>query len=309
MDAQLESQAAAPRPARDSGRGKGQAFELKGIVAPLTALRLRSADTAAIAKQLVAKVAQMPQFFHDAAVLVDLSGLGEDASRVHFGELAALLRSCKMVPVAITNAEPEVRARAASAGFGYVAAPAPRPDGRKSEARNPGPVETPAEPTGEVAPCAAPAIEPAAAQAPERAVPAAAPTSRSAPSPSSAPATPSILDRRSRASHRPPMVIHQPVRSGQLIYAEGTDLLVLAPVNSGAEVMADGHVHIYSTLRGRAVAGARGMTDARIFCQKLDAELVAISGAFVLSDDLPAERRGKPAQIYLEDGVCRVSAL
>jgi septum site-determining protein MinC len=105
------------------------------------------------------------------------------------------------------------------------------------------------------------------------------------------------------------LVVRQPVRSGQTIYAEGTDLVILAPVNSGAEVIADGHVHIYSTLRGRAVAGARGMTDARIFCQKLDAEFVAIAGAYVLSDDLRPEHRGKPVQIYLEDGVCRVAAL
>jgi septum site-determining protein MinC len=105
------------------------------------------------------------------------------------------------------------------------------------------------------------------------------------------------------------MTIHRPVRSGQTIYAHGTDLVILAPVNSGAEVIADGHVHIYSTLRGRAVAGNLGMPDARIFCQKMEAELVAISGAYLLADDLPPEHNGKPAQVYLEDGVCRVGAL
>jgi septum formation inhibitor MinC len=89
MDAQTDSETAR---SREPSRAKNQAFELKGMVAPLTALRLRTADTGAIAKQLLAKVAQMPQFFQDAAVLVDLDSLGEDAGRVHFGQLAAVLQ-------------------------------------------------------------------------------------------------------------------------------------------------------------------------------------------------------------------------
>ena len=99
------------------------------------------------------------------------------------------------------------------------------------------------------------------------------------------------------------------MRSGQVIYAQRNDLVVLAPVNPGAQVIADGHVHIYAPLRGRAVAGAQGLLGARIFCHKLEAELVAISGAYVMADEIPADRRGKPAQIYLQDGDCRIVAL
>lgn len=294
MDAQPDSQADAPRPSRESGRSKVQAFELKGVVAPLTALRLRTADMGVIAKQLLAKVAQMPQFFQDAPVLVDLAAIGEDASRLHFGQLASLLRSHKMVPVAVTNAEGDVRARAALAGFGYVPSSAPRTGGRTVELAKPSSIEAPAP------------AEPAHAKG--------SPVGKRATSSSSAMAAAQqelegIGERAARFTHRPPLVVRQPVRSGQTIYAEGTDLVLLASVNSGAEVIADGHVHIYSTLRGRAVAGARGMTDARIFCQKLDAEFVAIAGAYVLSDDLPPEHRGKPVQIYLEDGICRVTSL
>jgi septum site-determining protein MinC len=290
MHAPSESEAAAPRGSRESGRSKGQAFELKGMVAPLTVLRLRTTDVAVINKQLRTKVAQMPQFFQDAPVLLDLGGLGDDASRLPFGELASVLRTCKMVPVAITNADEDARTRAASAGFGYVAPPAPKGGGRAAmEIADPTPAER-----APVVPV--PVVEaPASVRA---ATPEAAPARREAPAPQPV-----------RVVHRPPMVIRQPVRSGQIIYAEGTDLVVLAPVNPGAEVIADGHVHIYSTLRGRAVAGAQGMTDARIFCQKLDAELVAISGAYLLSEDLPAECKGKPAQINLENGVCKVSPL
>jgi septum site-determining protein MinC len=263
------------------------------MVAPLTVLLLRTADMSVIAKQLRSKVAQMPQFFQDAPVLVDLAALGDDVDRFPFGELAAVLRCSKMVPVAITNAEGEARARAASVGFGYVAPATPRAGGRAIEISRPAPVgaETP----------------------PDPAIEAPAPARMATPSLEAAPvlgeATPAPVAQSARVTHRPPMIVRQPVRSGQIIHAEGTDLVILAPVNSGAEVIADGHVHIYSALRGRAVAGAQGMTDARIFCQKLDAELVGISGAYLLSDDLPAERRGKSAQVCLEDGVCRVTAL
>jgi septum site-determining protein MinC len=275
MDAQTEFETDR---SREPNRAKNQAFELKGMVAPLTALRLRTADTGTIAKQLIAKVTQMPQFFQDAAVLVDLGSLGQDAGKVHFGQLAALLRSCKMVPVAVTNVDGDARARAASAGFGYVSPPA-RTGGRAVEIQSPALPEASAPVETESAPA-----------------PAAAPASDASP-------------RRARVAHRPPLVVRQQVRSGQVIHAVGTDLVVLAPVNSGAEVIADGHVHVYSTLRGRAVAGAQGMTDARIFCQKLDAELVAIAGAYLLAEDLPAEQKGKPVQIYLEDGICRVVPL
>jgi len=254
------------------------------MVAPLTVLRLRSADTGVIAKQLIPKVAQMPQFFQDAPVLIDLGGLGEEAARLHFGELAALLRSCKMVPVAITGGTPETRTKAATAGFGYVTPPAQRGGGRALEVDSEVMEATPPpEPVR-----AATASTPAAAPAPTQATAAARPA---------------------RVLSRQPMVIRQPVRSGQTVYAQGTDLVLLAPVSSGAEVIADGNVHCYSTLRGRAVAGRRGMTDARIFCQRLDAEIVAIAGAYLLSEDLPAEHKNKPVQIYLEDGICMVTPL
>jgi septum site-determining protein MinC len=288
MDAQPDAETAR---SREPSRAKNHAFELKGMVAPLTALRLRTADTGAIAKQLLAKVTQMPQFFQDAAVLVDLGSLGEEAGRVHFGQLAALLRSCKMVPVAVTNVEGEARARAATAGFGYIAPPA-RGSGRAGE------IQIPAVPemSGPV-------------QIDRRQAAPGEPATTPEPAPGPAKVAAEASPRKARVVHRPPMVIRQPVRSGQVIHAVGTDLVVLAPVNSGAEVIADGHVHIYSTLRGRAVAGAQGMTDARIFCQKLDADLVAIAGAYLLAEDLPAEHRGKAVQIYLEEGICHVVPL
>ena len=109
--------------------------------------------------------------------------------------------------------------------------------------------------------------------------------------------------------HKLPMVVTQPVRSGQVVYAKDNDLIVLAPVNPGGQVVADGNVHIYSALRGRAVAGAQGASEARIFCQRLEAELLAINGIYLVWEDLPPELRGRAAQMFLRDGQVVVAAL
>ena len=99
------------------------------------------------------------------------------------------------------------------------------------------------------------------------------------------------------------MVITRPLRSGQQVYARGRDLIVMAMVNAGAEVIADGHIHVYAPLRGKAMAGARGNTEARIFAHSLEAELISIAGIYRTSDvPLPANVRGKPAMVHLVSG-------
>ncbi|MEY2770770.1 MAG: septum site-determining protein MinC [Pseudomonadota bacterium] len=99
------------------------------------------------------------------------------------------------------------------------------------------------------------------------------------------------------------MVIDKPLRSGQQCYARGRDLVVLAAVNPGAEVIADGHIHIYAPLRGKAIAGARGFGGARIFAQHMDPELIAIAGVYRTSENpLPDAVRGRPAQVLLHSG-------
>ncbi len=97
-------------------------------------------------------------------------------------------------------------------------------------------------------------------------------------------------------------LVTEPVRSGMQVYARGGDLVVLAPVSPGAEVAADGHIHIYGALRGRALAGASGDKDARIFCSRLEAELVSIAGRYLVSEQLPADRLNLAVQIALVDG-------
>jgi septum site-determining protein MinC len=92
-----------------------------------------------------------------------------------------------------------------------------------------------------------------------------------------------------------------PVRSGTQIYARGGDLIVTAAVSPGAELVADGNIHVYGALRGRALAGANGDSTARIFCTRLEAELVSIAGRYLVSEQLPSDTRSFPVQIALVD--------
>lgn len=109
--------------------------------------------------------------------------------------------------------------------------------------------------------------------------------------------------------HLPAQVIHGTVRSGQQVYAKDRDLIVIGAVSHGAEVISDGNVHIYGTLRGRAIAGAKGYNEANIFCQKLEAELVSINGSYWISDSLQGKHWGSAVQIQQKNDSLEISAL
>lgn len=94
-------------------------------------------------------------------------------------------------------------------------------------------------------------------------------------------------------------LITHPIRSGQRVYAAG-DLVIVAPVSPGTEILAEGNIHVYGALRGRALAGVQGNTEARIFCNDLQAELISIAGNYKISEDLSQNVRNKPVQIYLD---------
>lgn len=105
------------------------------------------------------------------------------------------------------------------------------------------------------------------------------------------------------------LLLEAPVRSGQtVIFPEG-DITILGSVGSGAEVVAGGSIHIYGALRGRAMAGVNGHTTARIYCQKIEAELLAIDGFYQTADDIDAALRGRPAQAFLQGNTMRITAL
>ena len=109
---------------------------------------------------------------------------------------------------------------------------------------------------------------------------------------------------------RQTLVVEKPIRTGQQVYAENADLIVLGLVNEGAEVIADGHIHIYAPLRGRALAGASGDQNARIFAQSMQAELVSIAGIYRTFDQqLPPHLHRQAVQVYLQKERLAIAAL
>lgn len=124
------------------------------------------------------------------------------------------------------------------------------------------------------------------------------------------PATPTESHTPENKSHQT-VFISTPVRTGQQVYAENADLIVTGMVSEGAEILADGHIHIYGIMRGRVQAGVSGKRDARIFIQSMQAELVSIAGIYRnFEQDLPAHLHKQPVQIYLqEDDRLVISAL
>ena len=125
-----------------------------------------------------------------------------------------------------------------------------------------------------------------------------------APAPAPAPAPVAVA-----APAEPGRIHHTNVRSGQQVYASNSDLTLLSSVGPGAEVIADGSIHIYGTLRGRALAGAQGNENARIFCSEFHAELVAIAGRYKVLEDVPEQLRGKAVQVWLEQEQIMIAAL
>lgn len=231
-------------------------FEIKSANLPLVALLLKSSDLHLLEQELQARFGELPEFFDNDPLVIDLAPLGE--GEVDFARLVHLLKGHRVMPVAVKGGTQGQMHAALEAGLAAAndavlrAESAPSlsiPDwAREEQPRAPAPV-VPQPP----------------------------------PQPSSA------------------LVIDKPLRSGQQVYARGRDVVVMAMVNPGAEVIADGHVHVYAPLRGKAIAGARGNAEARILTLCLEPELVSIAGVYRTSEHpLPESLRGKPAQIRLE---------
>ncbi|VFP86901.1 Septum site-determining protein MinC [Candidatus Erwinia haradaeae] len=104
-------------------------------------------------------------------------------------------------------------------------------------------------------------------------------------------------------------IIFSPVRSGQQVYAENSDLVIINSISEGAEVLADGNIHIYGMMRGRALAGANGDENCQIFCTNLCAELISIAGHYWIMDQIPSEFIGLASRLYLQDGVLTIKKL
>lgn len=224
-------------------------FEIKSASLPLVALLLKSPDLALLAQELRGRFGDIPDFFDNDPLVLDLSPLGD--AEVDFRALVELLRPYRVWPVAVKGGSESQMAAAAKIGL----APA-------------GDALTPALSRRE------------REQQPKK--------TEASPVPVPVPATTAL-------------VVDKPLRSGQQVYARGRDVVVMAMVNPGAEVVADGHVHVYAPLRGKAIAGARGDASARILTLSLEPELVSIAGVYRTSEQpLPDSLRGKPAQVRLQ---------
>lgn len=235
----------------------------------------------AFAQALARQVELSPRFFLNAPVVLDLKGAPAFATPAEFAEAGEILRGHTLALVGVQNAEPAQLAAAVAVGLASFA-----PSVTASR-RPPRPAETPPVEPAQVEPVAEPAGAPAQAPAPAQ------------PAPLPAGGAP-----------RPPArLVTEPVRSGVQIYARGTDLVVAAAVSPGAEIVADGNIHVYGVLRGRALAGASGDGAARIFCSRFEAELVSVAGRYLVSEQLPPELRGSSVQIALDDDLLTITRI
>jgi septum site-determining protein MinC len=234
-------------------------FQLRGGAYTLLVLRLNDPKDPTLFQLLADKIAQAPNFFRHAPVVIDLQNLAE-APPFNMAELGRRLRQHQLVPIGVQNGTEEQNRAAVNAGWSIF------PEGRQAPLREP-------------------------AAAPTRAVEV---PMREEPTP----ATTDDEDEGARGS--PARLLTHPVRSGRQVYAHGGDLVVMSSISPGAELLADGHIHVYGVLRGRALAGVSGDVTARIFCRSLEAELVSVAGFWRVREDIPETLIGKPAQIFLE---------
>ncbi|VCU70238.1 Septum site-determining protein MinC [Pigmentiphaga humi] len=233
---------------------------------------LHTSDLAAVLAALDQRMQEAAGFFEDEPVVIDASRL--DAP-MDWRQLVDALLAHSLPTIGIM-VPPELAESAREAGLAQLslpAAPTRKPSGEAEASAEP-PAAAPAPAAEIVAAPAEPAPQaPGAAAAADPAAPRSVPT----------------------------MVIEKPLRSGQRIYARQSDLIVLGVVSNGAEVIADGNVHIYGPLRGKAIAGARGDASARIYTTQFEAELVAIAGVYrTMTTALPPDIQDKPAIIRLD---------
>ncbi|MEM5296472.1 septum site-determining protein MinC [Burkholderia sp. JPY481] len=255
---------------------KSPFFELRSGSVDTLMFVVKTTDLDAMRAELTRRFEATPEFFANDVVAIDVRRLA-DNERVPLADIAQLLDSVRMRPVGVVaNAEQQW---ATESGLPLLEAR----DRRGAPAR-----QTDEDGTASAA---------SAAAGPD----AAAGTSASTSTASGAVEPTSAVEPVRLATSPQTMVVDKPLRSGQRIYAKG-DLVVLGLVSYGAEVIAEGNIHIYAPLRGRALAGVQGNHDARIFCTCLEPELISIAGIYRTTENpLPADVLGKPVQIWLED--------
>ncbi|MBB3255518.1 septum site-determining protein MinC [Paraburkholderia bannensis] len=279
---------------------KSPYFELKSGSVDTLLFVVKTTELDAMRAELTRRFEATPEFFANDTVAIDLRRLA-DGEQVALGDIARLLESVRMRPVGVV-AQPEQHGWAAAAGLPFLEARDRRVAGGNAAAKSETEDGTAAVAAAVAADVAADAATANASATPAATQPELFPTDPTQDLPAqTGTEADADIDARSNAPRAATLVVDRPLRSGQRVYAKG-DLVVLGMVSNGAEVIAEGNIHIYAPLRGRALAGVHGNHDARIFCTSLEAELISIAGIYrttevPLSDDV----RGKPAQIRLDE--------
>ncbi|MEM6358148.1 MAG: septum site-determining protein MinC, partial [Pseudomonadota bacterium] len=251
-----------------------QPLQIRGRFLTAVVLPVPSALDEAFEAGLDAALQQSPRFFADAPLVVDLAGAGEMETEEAFNELLALLKARRLSPIGIQNAT--AHQTVAAARHGLITLKPGKDTPFEQQRAQPAANRPVAVPDPEPAPAASPAADP----------------------------VPAVREPMGTG-----LTITEPVRSGQCIVAEEGDLTVLASVSSGAELIAPGHIHVYGALRGRALAGVGGDTRARIFCQSLEAELIAIAGLYKTSEAFEPAVAKQRVHAFLEADTLRLQPL
>jgi len=246
--------------ARDITAGS---FQLKASRLTLTMLELYDYDYTLFNQQMAKVLQQAPNFFDQTPVVITLDKVTNKEKIIDFIELTQMCQEYGVFPVAVKGGTEEMQLSALAVGLPHI----PTAPSRYSEDVSLKESQTETQAHAEA---------------------------------NSAKTSPDAAKNDQELSFKPSKVIRRPVRSGQQIYASGCDLIILAPVSTGAEVLADGNIHCYAPLRGRALAGIRGNKEAQIFCQTLEAELISIAGHYKVSDDLQKSGWGESIQAYLD---------
>ncbi len=254
-------------------------FELKGSLFTLTVLQLFENDLSILETQLTERVKMAPGFFNQTPVVIDLNELPAEKQQLDFFDLREILLSLSIIPVGVKGADKSILNLLEAAGLAILAEARHKSSETHKNTQK----------TQEPPPVLKTEVEPPPQDLPETSVSANPEQTGS----EAAQTLPPLLSQTAK-------VVKQAVRSGRQIYARDGDLIIIGSVSAGAEVLADGNIHIYGTLRGRALAGVQGDQSAAIFCHSLQSELVSIAGIYLLSEDIPEDKIGTPVQIFMD---------
>lgn len=234
----------------------------KGRMMTLTILEIREVDVDRIATQIAAQLERSPGFFSRMPVLLSLPDAVPDLARV-----CEVLSGQDLIVVGVLDASESAARAAGNVGLALMKSPIGSSRSKRSARSS----RSNSERTRQDANSASPETADA------------------------------IRDNGQANNKTPSRLVTRPVRSGQQIYARGGDLVIATSVSEGAEVLADGHIHIYGALRGRALAGAGGDVEARIFCRRFEPDLVAIAGCYKVADAMDEGVRCQAVQVSLDD--------